>query len=189
MKVTHLLELAALAGLASCGRNHQPQEPAKNATAPVVPAPSAPPAVANSEAPPAPAPAPSSPPAATKPTVDPKSTEAAVALVQGFADLLNQGKFNQAYMLLGPNAPARNQFDSAWTHIEKLHVTLGTAGRQEGAAGSIYLTVPLDVSGQRNGERVARTPGVILRRVNDVPGSTEAQRHWHIERIDWSGGA
>ena len=25
---------------------------------------------------------------------------------------------------------------------------------------------------------------IILRRVNDVPGSTEAQRHWHIERID-----
>jgi hypothetical protein len=28
---------------------------------------------------------------------------------------------------------------------------------------------------------------VVLRRVNDVPGSTEAQRRWHIERIDWSG--
>ena len=25
---------------------------------------------------------------------------------------------------------------------------------------------------------------VTLRRVNDVPGSTDAQRHWHIERID-----
>ena len=24
------------------------------------------------------------------------------------------------------------------------------------------------------------------RRVNDVPGSTEAQRHWHIERIELS---
>jgi hypothetical protein len=26
---------------------------------------------------------------------------------------------------------------------------------------------------------------VILRRVNDVPGSTEAQRRWHIERVEW----
>ena len=26
---------------------------------------------------------------------------------------------------------------------------------------------------------------MILRRVNDVPGSTEAQRRWHIERIEW----
>jgi len=24
---------------------------------------------------------------------------------------------------------------------------------------------------------------VILRRVNDVPGSTDQQRRWHIERI------
>jgi hypothetical protein len=30
---------------------------------------------------------------------------------------------------------------------------------------------------------------VILRRVNDVPGSTEAQRRWHIERIDISGAS
>jgi hypothetical protein len=29
---------------------------------------------------------------------------------------------------------------------------------------------------------------VVLRRVNDVPGSTEAQRRWHIERIDWGAG-
>jgi hypothetical protein len=32
---------------------------------------------------------------------------------------------------------------------------------------------------------VSRSGKAILRRVNDVPGSTEAQRHWHIERIDW----
>jgi hypothetical protein len=25
---------------------------------------------------------------------------------------------------------------------------------------------------------------MILRRVNDVPGSTEAQRRWHIERVE-----
>jgi len=30
---------------------------------------------------------------------------------------------------------------------------------------------------------------VILRRVNDVPGSTERQRRWHIERIEWKAAA
>jgi hypothetical protein len=29
-----------------------------------------------------------------------------------------------------------------------------------------------------------RAADVILRRVNDVPGSTEAQRRWHVERIE-----
>ena len=58
-------------------------------------------------------------------------------------------------------------------------------GDVEGAAGSMYVTVPVrfqptSVPGNarpRNGE-------VTLRRVNDVPGSTEAQRHWHIDHID-----
>jgi hypothetical protein len=29
-----------------------------------------------------------------------------------------------------------------------------------------------------------RPANIILRRVNDVPGSTEAQRRWHIERVE-----
>ena len=36
-----------------------------------------------------------------------------------------------------------------------------------------------------NGQNVERRATAVVRRVNDVPGSTEAQRHWHIERIDW----
>jgi hypothetical protein len=50
-----------------------------------------------------------------------------------------------------------------------------------GAAGSIYVTVPVVFYG----DKFRRAADVILRRVNDVPGSTEAQRRWHIERIDW----
>jgi hypothetical protein len=49
--------------------------------------------------------------------------------------------------------------------------------------------VPLTVSGVLDGTRVSRQATAILRRVNDVPGSTEAQRHWHIERIDWGSGS
>jgi hypothetical protein len=31
-----------------------------------------------------------------------------------------------------------------------------------------------------------RNPATVtLRRVNDVDGSTQAQRRWHIERIEW----
>jgi hypothetical protein len=34
------------------------------------------------------------------------------------------------------------------------------------------------------GDTFSRDASIILRRVNDVPGSTEAERHWHIERIE-----
>lgn len=118
--------------------------------------------------------------------VDPKSTQAAVELAQRFADLLNRHKFDEAYMLLGASAPRHDKFDSDWKDTEKLHVAVGPAGDQEGAAGSIYLSVPLHVSGSQHGEPVVRAPKLLLRRVNDVPGSTDAQRRWHIERVDWS---
>ena len=175
---TKLMIAASAVALASCGPRHQPEQPVTNANAPVIPAPSAPPAITNREAPPP-------EPTAKKPTVDPKSTNAAVELVRSFVDLLNDRKFDEAYMLLGPNAPPRSSFDSAWTQTQDLHVTPGNAGDQEGAAGSIYLSVPLTVSGTQSGKRVNRSATAILRRVNDVPGSSEAQRHWHIERIDW----
>jgi hypothetical protein len=128
-------------------------------------------------------------PTATKPTIDPKSSEAAEELVRHFAALLNGGKFDEAYMLLGPGAPPRGQFDRDFSRYSDLKVTPGSAGDQEGAAGSIYVSVPLTVSGEANGKRASRSGTAILRRVNDVPGSTEAQRHWHIERIDWGGAA
>ena len=114
------------------------------------------------------------------PTVDPKSTAAAEDLVRGLVRLINSGRLNDAYMLFGSNAPSRAEFDrqiAGFTHVRR-----GAAGDQEGAAGSIYVSIPLTFTGAGGKQRRAN---VILRRVNDVPGSTEAQRHWHIERLDW----
>ena len=48
-------------------------------------------------------------------------------------------------------------------------------------AGSIYTTVQVIFYG----DTYRRAANVILRRVNDVPGSTAVQRRWHIERIEW----
>jgi hypothetical protein len=131
--------------------------------------------------PPKPVPPAAPQPAPTPPAVDPKSTDAAIALVQGFADLLNAGKFDEAYMLLGPSAPPRAEFDRRFASIAHIHVGVSTPGPQEGAAGSIYLSVPIEILG----DDVRKSATMTLRRVNDVPGSTDAQRRWHIERIDW----
>jgi hypothetical protein len=130
---------------------------------------------------PSPAPLPPTP----RPTIDPKSSAAAEELVRGFVALINSGKLDDAYMLLGPNAPSRSEFDKQFNGYSHLHASQGTAGDQEGAAGSIYVSVPLTISGDQDGKHIDRSADAVLRRVNDVPGSTEAQRHWHIERIDW----
>jgi hypothetical protein len=174
MKLHHSFLL--LVAITSCGPRHQPQQPAKNADEIIFPTPVGPSAIANDAAPAGPQP---------KATLDPKSTQAATKLVQQFADLLNQRKFDQAYMLLGPGAPPRSDFDQRFSAYSGLRVALGTPDDQEGAAGSIYLSVPLSVSGTLNGKRESHPATAIVRRVNDVPGSTDAERRWHIERIDW----
>lgn len=129
-----------------------------------------------------------SPPPRLKRAIDPKSSEAAELLVHGFVQLINQGRLADAYMLLGPGAPSRSQFESNFRHLSDLAVSARPASDQEGAAGSIYLSVPLDVEGRIDGKNVERHAKAVVRRVNDVPGSTEQQRHWHIERIDWEEG-
>ena len=57
----------------------------------------------------------------------------------------------------------------------------------EGFEVRLVATVPAVLYGTTNGKSVHRSGDVILRRANDVPGSTDAQRRWHIDRIDWSG--
>jgi len=171
-----LLIALSLSGCSKPSPRQTSAPPAPPAVAPVAPsAPIAPTRVV-SVAPPA---------TATRPTIDPKSNEAAQELVHSFARLIDAGRFDDAYMLLGPNALPRADFDRQFAGLSHTRATPGTAGDQEGAAGSIYVSVPLTISGEQGGKHIERSAVAVLRRVNDVPGSTEAQRHWHIERIDW----
>lgn len=76
-----------------------------------------------------------------------------------------------------PNSP-EEALEIARDHLEAKYpgreVEVGEPGAMEGAAGSIYIEIPATV-GDLSGT-------VILRRVNDVPGSTAEQRRWHVER-------
>ena len=90
-------------------------------------------------------------------------------------------------MLLGAGAPPRKRFDQWFEPFSNLDATIGAAGDEEGAAGSIYLSVPLTIRGRLGDRETERSAITIFRRVNDVPGLTQAERHWHIERLDWNG--
>jgi hypothetical protein len=148
--------------LVCCGPEREPQQAANDAEAPVLPEPGAPP-TATISVPPKPGTAGGLPDDRTpleepKGAIDPKSAEAAGQVVQHYGALIEQKKWNEAAQLWG----------------------------DAGAAGSSYITVPIVLYGkQSSGSSFHRSGDVILRRVNDEPGSTEAQRRWHIERIDW----
>jgi hypothetical protein len=120
-------------------------------------------------------------------TIDPKSADAAAQVVQSYGALVEQGRWSEANALWGDPASAA-KFQSQLAQFADVHLEMGNPGDSEGAAGSIYVTVPAICYGDaRDGQPFRRSGDVILRRVNDVPGSTEAQRRWHIERIDWAG--
>ena len=65
------------------------------------------------------------------------------------------------------------------------HAQVGAPGAIQGGAGSLAVEVPVVVYGRlAGGGEFHRSGKVVLRRINDVPGSTQSQREWHIERID-----
>jgi hypothetical protein len=176
-----------LLGSAACTQPAPEQQAVENAPAAS--------AVTN-QAPPAPAnaadvaeqnrPAPLAEP---KGAIDPKSVEVAGQVVQSYGALIEQKRWSEANALWADKATAA-KFQAPLLEPREVHLEIGNLGEPEGAAGSIYVTMPVTFYGDsKDGQPFRRSADVILRRVNDVPGSTEAQRRWHIERIDWKGAA
>lgn len=118
--------------------------------------------------------------------IDPKSAEAAGQVVQHYGALIEQKRWTEANTLWANRADAV-KFTTRLVPYAEVHLEMGNLSVPEGAAGSIYMTEPVVFSGDiEDGEPFHRPAVVTLRRVNDVPGSTEEQRHWHIEKIEWS---
>jgi len=119
--------------------------------------------------------------------IDPKSAEAAGQVVQHYGALIEREHWLKAEKLWGDIDAARAFATALAGRFSGVHLEIGKLGEMEGAAGSIYLTEPVVFYGQskKAGKDLRLPAEVTLRRVNDVDGSTEAQRRWHIERIDW----
>jgi hypothetical protein len=154
----------------------------------------------NADLPAAPAPAPIAPPepgaagglpdertplAEPNGPIDPKNVEAAGQVVQRYGALIEQRKFDEAEREWS-DAAAAKQFSAGLLQYSEIHLQIGKPGNSEGAAGSIYVTVPVVVYGRASGGSFNRQAEVILRRVNDVDGSTAAQRRWHISNVEWT---
>ena len=121
--------------------------------------------------------------------IDPKSAQGAGQVLQLFGGLLEQRKFGEAYRLWSDDGRASGlteaQFAAAYDKYAEIHSEVGAPGDAEGAAGSIYVDMPFRLYGKlKSGEPFNRAGSVTLRRVNDVPGSTEDQRRWHIYKSD-----
>lgn len=108
-----------------------------------------------------------------------------------FARAIEQQKFDQAWSLLSPADQrkwSRQQFAGNFSGLKGIIVAIPT-GTTEGAAGSIYYTAPVTITGTDENGRPIRAEGeAVLKRVNDVDGATSAQLRWHFNTLtlDWT---
>jgi hypothetical protein len=120
--------------------------------------------------------------------IDPRSGQGAGQVLQSYAALLEQGRMAEALRLWTEGGAgsglSRQGFEAAYAKYAEIHAEIGAPGPIEGAAGSAYVELPLRFYGKLKSGRTFNSVGTAtLRRVNEVPGSTEEQRRWHIYRI------
>lgn len=121
--------------------------------------------------------------------ITPQSAQGAAQVVQGYYGLLEEKRFSDAQDLWADRSVIGSQDDAGFAarfrDFSEIHANIGAPGEAEGAAGSLYVTVPVQVYARLtvNGKPWYMLRQVTLRRVNDVPGSSAADRRWHIESI------
>lgn len=173
---TRVLVLAALA-LAACGSEDFGMESPSATEAVVSGTPSAP----ASSTPGAPV---------VTPSEDLRSTETAQKWLTAYL-LGHQAHIASADTLWGPMGPpagvdlTAEPFRLSGTEIESARVV--SLGEPEGAAGSIYVQIPVALT-TTTGDQTDETRLVYtLRRVNDVPGAEPWSLRWHLERVERAG--
>lgn len=106
------------------------------------------------------------------------------AIVRDYYAAIRAHDYLRAYRMwqTGGQSGARSfaQFESGFDSTESVAARTGAPGRVEGAAGSRFITVPVEIDARlRNGTRQRFTGTYTLRRVV-VPGATVAERRWHL---------
>ena len=106
---------------------------------------------------------------------------AAVDAVQRYYAALNAHDFGTAYIQWADEGQAsgksRQAFEQGFAHTRRTHVNIGQPGRLEGAAGSLYVTVPVTVDAVLDdGRRQHFTGKYVLRQVNGLM----PMQGWHI---------
>lgn len=110
---------------------------------------------------------------------DPKSGQAAATVVETYYALVESGRTAEAAKL------RRDGVAENLRPYDTLHAQIGAPGPVEGAAGSLYVEVPVVLYGRlKSGGEYHASGKAVLRRVNDVPGATAEQLAWRIERIE-----
>lgn len=116
----------------------------------------------------------------------PQSAQGAANVVQTYFALIEGRQYAEAHALLGGSGGmSAADFARSFDKYYEYHAQIGGPGEIEGAAGSLYVEVPVVVYGRlKTGEEVHENGTATLRRVNGVDGASPEQLRWHIARLD-----
>ena len=121
--------------------------------------------------------------------VDPKSAQGAAQVLQMYYAYIGDADYEDAWGLWADGGKASGlaaaAFAQGFDAYESYHATAGPPGRIDGAAGSLFVEIPIELHATRkDGSEQHARGSAVLRRVNDVPGATPEQLLWRIEKID-----
>ena len=118
-------------------------------------------------------------------TVDPTSGQAAADVVRRYYAAINARDYATAWTQWGDDGrPGQTfkGFEQGFAKTRATRVTIGTLPPAEGAAGSVYQTVPVTVEATTDaGARQRFAGSYVVRRVNGVDGASAAQLRWHLD--------
>lgn len=122
-------------------------------------------------------------------TPDPNSPAAAARVVETYFALIDDGRYPAAWSLWSDGGKASGLDVTAFGHqfdeYESYDVRVGAGDQVEGAAGSVYIDIPIRLEAVRkDGADEHAVGSATLRRVNDVDGATPGQLQWRIYKID-----
>ncbi|HEY9660783.1 MAG TPA: nuclear transport factor 2 family protein [Allocoleopsis sp.] len=110
----------------------------------------------------------------------------AAQVIQNYYSAIDRHDYTQAYSAWEGEGTASQQsfeqFKQGFATTASTAVEVGQPNRSEGAAGSSYIEIPVTVTAAvtTDGTSQRFRGSYVLRRVNDVPGSTPEQRKWHL---------
>lgn len=118
----------------------------------------------------------------------PTSPQGAASIVERYFAEVGAQDYASAWRLWAdtpgrpPDAEALARSLAAYDSYNAL---IGAPGAAEGAAGSLYVRVPVQVYARlKDGREVHRLGTATLRRANEAPGSTAEQRSWRIYAME-----
>ena len=116
------------------------------------------------------------------------SAQGAANVVQTFFAHVEAGHYQQAWQLWSEGGKASGmsapEFAASFERYREYHARVGAPGRIEGAAGSLYVEVPVQIFGRlKDGRQFNAAGKVQLRRTNEVPGASAEQRQWRIAAV------